>query len=193
MLHEGDLTHLERFAELSSKKLVASIQNSKHISLSRFLQALSISYVGEGVARDIARAFGSLEKVESASLEELENVPDVGPKTAKQIFKFFQDEKNRDLIKKLKDVGVVIKKEKTQKKFDGKVFVITGSLEKMTREEAKQKISHLGGKVSSSVSRNTNYLVVGDNPGSKLKEAKALKRNIINEAEFLNLINEKNN
>ncbi len=190
-LHEGDLMPLERFADLSAKNLITAIQDSKRIPLSKFLQALSVPYVGEGVARDISRTFNDLNGIMKAKLEELESIPDIGPVTAKNIYYFFQDKKNQELIEKLKSAGVVIEKEKTMAKLAGKTFVITGSLQKLTREEAKEKISSLGGKASSSVSRNTDYLVAGENAGSKFEEARSLGVKVISEKEFLSIINEK--
>lgn len=188
-LKEGDLAPLERFAEKSAKNLIESIQKSKKIPLSKFIYALGMRHVGEETAIDLAQYFSELKKVENASKEELQNIPDVGKKVAESIYEWFQSKRNRDFIKRLIDAGVEIQSPpKIGKKFAGKIFVLTGSLESTTRAEAKKKIRMLGGDPAESVSERTDYLVAGENPGSKLKRAQELKIKIISEKEFLKLV-----
>jgi DNA ligase (NAD+) len=173
-LKEGDLVTLERFAEKSAKNLVEAIQSRKKIELWRFIFALGIRNVGEKTAQDLARYFGNLKKLMGAPLGELEAIPDVGPIVAESIYKFFRDQKNLKFIEKLKKVGVEIIEEKKRKRepLKGLVFVFTGTLESMTRDEAKRKVVELGGEVASSVSKRVNIVVVGKKPGSKLEKAK---------------------
>jgi len=190
LLKEEDVAQLERFAEKSAKNLISAIQSRKEITLPRFVYALGIKNVGEETAQDLAENFGSIEKLKKASLEELEKIKDVGPVVAKSIYEFFREEKNLKFIEKLKKVGVRVVAEKKPKHqpLKGKVFVLTGSLESMTREEAKGKIRELGGEVSESVSKKTDYLVVGKEPGSKLEKAKKLGVKTIEEKEFLEML-----
>ena len=194
-LKEGDLVPLERFAEKSAKNLIEAIQSKKEITLPRFIYALGIRNVGEQTARDLAEHFGSLEKLAAASLEDLEKIKDIGPVAAESIYKWFHQKAHLDFLEKLKRAGVKIKKiknlEKTKigRKLSGKIFVFTGALENLTRQQAKEKVRELGGKVSESVSKNTDYVVVGKDPGSKLEKAKKLGVRILRENEFLELIN----
>ncbi len=160
-LREGDLMPLERFADKSAKNIIESIENRKRISLSKLLQAISIPNVGEETARLLSFYFKSLESIYRASLEDLSSIPDIGPVTAKNIYSFFQDKKNRKMIEEIKDSGVEIEEEERGSDLQNKTFVITGSLESLKREEAEEKIFLKGGKVSSSVSLKTNYLVAG--------------------------------
>lgn len=189
-LEEGDLVPLERFAEKSAQNLVESINLKKIISLSKFLQALSIPFVGEAASRALSYHFRTIDAIKSAPIEEIENIYDIGPITAKGVYDFFRKDKNKKLIDDLKNVGIVIEEEKRSKELENKVFVITGTLKILKREEAEEKISLLGGRASSSVSQNTDYLVVGENPGSKLQKAEDLKVKVISEEQFLSLIGE---
>jgi len=188
LIREGDLMPLERFAEKSVKNTIEAIEEKKRVPLSKFLQAISIPFVGETAARELSYNFKSLEKIRRAEEEEIMQIFDIGPRTAKSVYDFFRDKKNIELIEKLKEAGVVIEKEKRSEKLKNKVFVITGTLENIKREEAEKKISYAGGRASSAVSKNTDFLLVGKNPGSKLKKAKELGIKIINEEEFLNLL-----
>lgn len=190
-LTEGDLKPLERFAEKSASNIIKSIQNSRNISLGRFLYALGIRYVGAITANDLANYFGSIEKIKTASFEEIKSVEGVGEVVAKSVYDWFRNRKNIRFLEKLKKYGVRIqsvKRETKSLKLKEKTFVITGTLKSMSREEAEQKIRDLGGKATNSVSKNTDYLVVGENPGSKLQKAEALGVNIINEKKFLALL-----
>jgi len=190
-LKESDLEPLERFAELSAVNLVKAIQAAKEVPLARFIYALGIRHVGEETAIDLAERFGSLEKIMKASLEELEAMHDVGSVVAKSIYEFFQDKQNQGLVKKLISKGVTLKSpQRIFKKtgLTGKSLVVTGSLDSMSREEAKERIRAAGGKWISSVSKNTDYLIVGAEPGSKYNKAKKLGVKIVSEKEFLRLL-----
>ena len=189
ILTEGDLTPLERFADKSAENIVKAINDRKKIELGRFLYALGIRHVGEETAYDLAEYYGSLEKLRQAPPEELAAIHDVGEVMAESIIKYFQDKKNTALLDKLLKAGVVIKATKTkQKKLVGKTFVLTGSLDSMTRDQAKEKIRMQGGDISSSVSKKTDYLIAGTNPGSKLDKAQKLEVQILDEAKFLKII-----
>lgn len=184
----GDLEPLERFGEKSAQNIVEAIEKSKHIALAKFLFALGIRHVGEETAIDLANHFASLDKIMSASKEDLMNVSDVGEIVAESIVEYFKDKKN---LKHLDDLLKYIKLEKIEKAkqtLAGKTFVLTGSMEAMTRDEAKERIRSLGGDVSSSVSRNTDYVVAGSDPGSKFDNAKKLGVKIISENDFLILV-----
>lgn len=190
LLKVGDLEPLERFAEKSASNLVQAIENSKKISLARFIFALGISHVGEETALRLANHFKSLEKISKANLETLEKVNDVGIKVADSIFAYFQDKDKQNLLNDLFSNGVQIKKVIIDKnnKLAGKTFVITGSFESLSRDEIKEKIRSLGGKNSSSVSKKTDFILAGENPGSKFTKAKELNIKILNETEFLEML-----
>lgn len=188
-LKKGDLEILDRFGEKSADNLLQSIEKSREISLSRFIYALGIRHVGEEMAITLAKHFSTLEKIKESSKEELEAVLDVGPKVAESIFEYFRNEENLELIEKLLKAGVIIEEDgKVSKKLDGLSFVLTGSLEKFGREEAKEAIRNLGGQMHSSVSKNTDYVIAGENPGSKLEKAQELGMKILSEEEFLKMI-----
>jgi len=189
-LKEGDLIPLERFAEKSAKNLIEAIQQRKEITLPRFIFALGIRGVGEETAQDLAKFFGSIENLKKASQEELEKVMDIGPVVARSIKEWFLQKRNLEFLEKLKRVGVkiIVERKPRHQPFKGKIFVLTGGLESMTREEAKQKIRMLGGEVSSSVSKKTDLVVVGKEPGSKYQKAKKLGIKTISEKEFLKLL-----
>jgi len=189
-LEEGDILPLERFAEKSAKNLIEAIQSRKKIQFPRFIYALGIRNVGEETARTLAEYFGSIEKLKKASLEELQKIMNVGPMVAKSIYAFFQEKRNLKFIEKLKWVGVEIISEKKPKRqiLEGKTFVLTGSLGSMAREEAKEKIRLLGGEISESVSKKTDYVLVGKEPGSKFEKAQKLGVKTINEKEFLKIL-----
>jgi DNA ligase (NAD+) len=186
-LTEGDLAPLERFGEKSAKNLVESIQNSKKTTLARYIYALGIRHVGSITASDLAAHFGSLESLQGASIEELSAVEGIGSVVAESVFGWFKDAKNQHLISKLTAAGVGYESIARGDKLAGKTFVITGSLSEITREVAEEKIRSLGGKASGSVSKTTSYLVVGDNPGSKLAKAECLGVPVITESDLLRL------
>lgn len=186
-LTEGDLEPLERFAEKSAKNLVKSIQSHKITTLPRFIYALGIRHVGAITASDLAAHFDSLESIEGASQEMLYEVAGIGEVVAKSVYEWFHDPKNLNLIKKLQQSGIGYETIDRGNKLQGQTFVITGSLLQMSREEAEEKIRQLGGKASGTVSKTTSYLVVGENPGSKLAKAESLGVRVINEETLLGL------
>ena len=181
-LKEGDLLPLERFAEKSAKNIIFAIKEKKKIPFSRFLYALSIPHVGEQTARLLSNHFKNLSNLKKASLSQFSEISDIGPVTAESVFNFLR--KNEKTLSYLKDVGVRIIKETSGELFQGKTFVFTGTLS-VPREELKERIVEEGGKISSSVSLSTDYLVCGRNPGSKLEKAKKLGIRILNEEEFI--------
>lgn len=192
-LKKGDLLGLPRFAEKSADNLIESINKRRKISLQRFLVALSIPNVGEETAEDLANHFQTIDKLMAASEEELSAISGIGPVVAKSVVSWFASKENKKIVNDLlKQVtietatGVNSPKERTL--FFGKIFVLTGTLRSMSRDDAKAKIKALGGKVASSVSSKTNYVVVGENPGSKYDDAKKLGIAILSEEEFLKLI-----
>ncbi|MDD8030857.1 MAG: NAD-dependent DNA ligase LigA [Acidobacteriota bacterium] len=187
----NDLVKLERMGPKSARNLLDQIEESKTRELSRLIYALGIRNVGEKLAQALARKFMDLEKLAAASEEELMSLEDVGPKVAKSIIFFFAQPENKKLIARLKAAGLKLREEPEKLRpqpLKGLTFVLTGTLSSMTRDEAKAKIEYLGGEVSSSVSQKTDYLVVGDEPGSKLDKARQLGVKTINETEFLKLI-----
>jgi len=188
-LKEGDIFPLERFADKSAKKIVDNIQKRKEVSFSRFIYSLGIRNVGQKNSSTLSKKFKSIEDLSKSSINDLENISDVGPIVAKSIIEWFKDEDNIRFLKKLKERGVKYYFEKFKNKFSGKKFVITGTMEKMSRELAKEKIISLGGEISEAISKNTDYLVLGDNPGSKYEKARELGIRIIKEKEFLKMIN----
>ena len=188
-LKEGDLMPLERFAEKSSQNLVEAIQKSKKITLPRFIYSLGIRHVGEETAIDLARYFGSVDKLKKTSREELEKIPDIGGKVSESIYNWFQQKRNQKLIEDFLKAGVkILPPEIVGKKLQGLTFVITGTLELMSRTEAEKKIRLQGGHPQSSLSKQTDYLVAGSEPGSKLEKAKELGVKTIGEKEFLEMI-----
>jgi DNA ligase (NAD+) len=187
-LTEGDLLPLERFADKSAENLVKAIQDRKKVSFSRFLYGLGIRHVGAVIASLLATRFRTLEVLQSTNLEELSQIEGIGEVVAQSIYGWFREKQNVKLLKKLASFDVGYEKVKIENKLAGLTFVITGSLESMSREEAEEKIRFLGGQASNSVSKETDYLVLGENPGSKLAKAKKLGIKIIAEKELLNML-----
>ena len=189
-LDKADIAPLERFGEKSAENIVKEIENKKKIPLSKFLWALGILHVGEETARDLASNFGTLERLEKITKEDLNEIENIGPAVSGSVYQYFHEKSNLLFIEKLKKNGVIIEKvaKKKEGKFTGLTFVLTGTLATMSRELAKEKIINLGGKVSGSVSKNTSYVLVGEDPGSKFTEAQKLGIKIIGEEEFLKMI-----
>ncbi len=191
-LREGDLIPLERFAEKSAKNLVEAIERSKKIPLSKFIYSLGIRHVGEETAIDLTNRLGSIDKLRKASKENLEDIPDIGEVVAESIYRWFNSKQNRKFINNLLRAGINILPPKHPpaggRKLEGITFVLTGFLESMARLEAEKEIRMLGGHPSSSISRQTDYLVAGENPGSKLEQAKKLGVKTIKEKEFLEML-----
>ncbi|WP_346763781.1 NAD-dependent DNA ligase LigA [Wenzhouxiangella sp. XN24] len=185
------LVSLDRMGEKSARNLLAAIEDSKETTLPRFLFSLGIPEVGETTAANLARHFGDLESLAAASRDELEQIPDVGPVVAQHVHDFFDQQENRDVIAALVGVGVHWPQEPSvvdNRRFEGQTFVLTGSLETMTRDEARERIENAGGKVTSSVSRKTNFVVKGNDPGSKLKKAEELEVPVIDESGLLGML-----
>ena len=191
-LKVGDIESLDHMGERSSVNLLSQIKKSKKQDFGRLLYAIGIRHVGERGASAIAKAFGDMDSLIEASTEELEAVPDVGSVVAKSLRSFFDHGRNLDLIRRLRLVGVeMTSRRESVESVDtlaGMVFVLTGTLLGMSRELAKNKIENRGGRVSTSISKKTTYLVVGENPGKKVEEAKALGIETIGETAFLRLI-----
>ena len=188
-LEEGDLLPLERFAEKSAKNIVEAIKKSKKVALANFIYALGILHVGEETAINLAKYFWTIQKIKKVSRNGLEAVPDIGPKVSRSIYSWFQSKKNQKLVDDLLDSGVkILPPPKIGKRLAGKTLVLTGVLESITREEANKRIRMLGGKPAASVSKETDFLVAGRNPGSKLDKAKKLGVPTIGEKELINLL-----
>lgn len=189
-LTKADLLSLERFADKSAQNILDEIENSKKLPLERVIYGLGIRMVGERTAQFLAEHFGSMESLANASVEELQNVGEVGPKIAESIAEFFSNPANRELVKRLEKAGLTFKGERKERgtKLVGKTFVLTGTLAKYTRDEAKKMIEDAGGKVTGSVSKKTDYVVAGTDAGSKLDKAKELGIKVIGEREMQELI-----
>ena len=187
----GDLEPLERFADKSAENLIKAISKSKDVSLEKFLFALGIRHVGEETAILLAEHFGSLDKIRSASILELEKIEGVGEVVASSLFEWFGDDKNKELLERLFTHIKIKNTEKAKAKNSelfGKTFVLTGTMKKMTREKAKEHIRALGGKIASSVSSRTDFVVAGADPGSKYDKAKTLGIKMLDEKEFQKLL-----
>jgi DNA ligase (NAD+) len=188
-LKKEDLLHLERMAEKSAQNVYESIQSKKKIALKNFISALGIRQVGIQTAKDIALTFHSLEKLRTATKEEFLDVLNIGPIVAEELIKYFQDPKSAEIIQKFIDYGVeILDQEKVSGDLAGKTFVFTGGLETISRDQAKALVEKSGARVSSSVSKNTTYVVAGSEAGSKLEKAKDLGVIILSEIEFLSLV-----
>ncbi len=204
-LQKGDIAALPRFGEKSAENIVKEIHEKKKVTLPRFLYALGILHVGEETATLLAKSFefafdpksgtvpiaNIIKTFENLSLDDLQVVQDIGPKVAQSIYDWFREKRNIDLLRRLGDYGVSVEalpRSATSGKLSGKSFVITGSLESMSREEAKEKIRELGGEASESVGKKTDYLVAGFEPGSKYQKAEKLGVKIIGEKEFIEML-----
>lgn len=185
------LADLDRMAEKSAQNLLDALAKSKKTTLARFLYALGIREVGEATAKQLAKHFGDLSPLYSATDEELQTINDVGPVVSQRIVTFFAEKHNRTVIDKLLEAGIHWEKVKISAEglpLSGRTFVLTGSMQSMSRDEAKDKLERLGAKVAGSVSSKTSYVVVGEDAGSKLQKAKDLGVAILNEDEFLEFL-----
>jgi DNA ligase (NAD+) len=189
-LTKNDLLQLERMGKKSAENVLTEIEASKKLPLERVIYGLGIRFVGERTAQFLAEHFGSLDAVMKASAEELEEVNEVGPRIAESIVEFFADKHNRELVDDLRDAHLTFTGKKKEKgtKLAGKTFVLTGTLERHTRDEAKKMIEDAGGRVSGSVSKKTDYVVAGSDAGSKLDKARELGVNVIGEEELEGLV-----
>jgi len=189
-LTEEQLVGLDRFAEKSARTLLEEIDQSRKAGLARVLMGLGIRFVGQRTAELLAEEFGSMDALMAASAEELERVEEVGPRISQAILEFFAQEANQALVQALKDAGVEMTAEKKvrSRQLEGLTFVLTGTLPTLSREEAKKRIEDAGGKTAGSVSKKTNYVVAGEDAGSKLEKAHALKVSVIDEAGLLAML-----
>lgn len=189
LLKKEDIQSLERFGEKSAENIVNSIQGSKKITLPKFIYSLGINHVGEETAFDLAQRFGSIQKLMAASKEEINNVGNIGEVVAQSAYSWFKESRNQKFVARLLDAGIKIENVKVKATpLSGKSVVVTGTLSSLSREEAKEAVREAGGDWVSSVSKNTDYVVVGENPGSKADKAEALGVKVLNEKEFLKLL-----
>ncbi len=189
-LSQEKILTLERQGEKSAQNILQAIDKSKRTTLAKFIFALGIREVGEVTAQNLAMHFGDLTKLMQANAGDLEAITDIGPRVASEVVTFFHEKHNRVLIQKLLAAGINWPKQipSTDKRLNGKTFVLTGTLIAMSRDEAKERLQALGAKVTDSVSKNTTYVVTGDSPGSKLDKAKKLGVEIIDERQLLNIL-----
>jgi DNA ligase (NAD+) len=186
-----DFSQLEGFADKSAQNLHRAIQDKKKPRLDRFLYALGIRHVGQRMARILATAYPTLDALREVEQQDLEQISEIGPEIAESITDFFKEAENKKVLERLVEAGVKIRKMPGRKsELQGKTFVFTGSLERFTRDEAKEKVEMLGGRATTSVSGETDYLVVGEGPGGKLDEARQENVEILEEKEFRKLIGE---
>jgi DNA ligase (NAD+) len=196
-LKREDLLSLDGFAEKKAENLLQSVEVSKNRGLNRLIAALGIRGVGEVVSADLAARFSDLDDLSNASLEDLQQIPGIGPNIAIAIKDWFERSANQNVLRKLRQAGVWPRMdfhksaEAVSKPLSGLVFVVTGTLSSFSREEVKKFIQEHGGKVTDSVSKNTNYLVAGEAAGSKLQKARELGVEILDEAGLLHLAGEK--
>ena len=187
LLKQKDVAGLERMGEKSAKNLIEAINKSKKAGFNRLLFSFGMRYVGERAAYLLSNNFSSIKELKSASKEKIESIHEIGPKVSESIVYFFAEKKNIEVVNKLEKLGVnmeSIQNKKQQYLLQGKQFVLTGTLTKYSRDEAKELIINAGGQVTSSVTKNTDYVLVGEKPGSKYEKAKALNIKIINEDAF---------
>jgi DNA ligase (NAD+) len=194
------LANLDRMAEKSAQNIIDALTQSKKTTLARFIYALGIRNVGEASAKDLARYFGNVEAIQNADIEQLQQVPDVGPIVAESIVNFFAEAHNREMINNLiapaeqGGAGIhwdsVIAQSKATGIFTAKTFVLTGTLPTLVREDAKALIENAGGKVSGSVSKKTDYVVAGADAGSKLTKAQELGVSVVDETDLLKMLSD---
>ena len=192
-LSVDDLLTLEGFAQKSATQLHEAIQEAKEPHLDRFLYALGIRHVGQRMAQILARRYETLEKVKAAGREDLESIPEVGPEIALSVSRFFGEEDNQAVLKRLRESGVKVQPVPSgegEGPLEGKTFVFTGRLKDYTRSDAEALVERLGGRATSRVSGNTDYLVRGDDPGQKLDDAEDEGVAVIGEEEFREMAGE---
>lgn len=189
-LTETQLSQLDRMGPKSASNLIAALEKSKNTTLDHFLYALGIREVGEATARALAMHFGDLDRIRSAGVEELEGVPDVGPVVARHIHAFFGEPHNVTIMEQLIRNGITWPEMPAgvERRLSGKNFVLTGALKSLTRDEARDRLLSLGARVSSSVSKRTDFVVAGDDPGGKLEKARELGLTILSEKDLLKLL-----
>jgi DNA ligase (NAD+) len=189
-LTKEQLLTLERVGEKSAESLLAQIENSKKASLNRVLLGLGIRHVGERTAQALAEHFGNIDDIIAADIDTLTAINDIGPKVAETIHEFFLNERNLALVQRLKKVGLTMSAEKRVRgtTLEGLTFVLTGTLPTLTRDAAKERIESAGGHVSGTVSKKTNYVVAGEEAGSKLDKAQSLGVPILDEPGLLALL-----
>jgi DNA ligase (NAD+) len=192
-LTKEQLVGLERVGDKSAQNVLDNIESSKSRSLTRVLYALGIRYVGYQTAELLARAFGTMDRLREATLEEIENVEGVGPKIAESVYAWFREPDNLRMVDKLVAAGVNMTEDAATLSgpLAGLTIVVTGRLERQSRTQIEQRIKELGGAVGDSVSKKTSYLIAGEDAGSKLDKAKKLGTPIITEAEFDTLVAER--
>ena len=191
-LSKEHLSNLERIADKSAENILTAIQSSRNRSLDRLIFGLGIRFVGEHIARILVKAFGTLERLATATTDELLAIHEIGPQVADSLVDFFANRENRGILNRLEKGGVTFRSAELKtvsKILEGKTFVFTGALKKFTRSEGERMVEDLGGRAASSVSKNTDFVVVGDSPGSKAQKAKELGIKLISEAEFMEMIN----
>ena len=190
-LQKNDLLKLERFAELSVNNLLQAIESSKNPELAKFIAALGIRHVGGETAKILAEKFVSFENLQNAELEDLLSIDGIGEKVAESILAYFSDDENLQILNKMFDFGVKVQNfAKNEGVLSGKNFVITGMLKEMSREQAAEKIELLGGKFQKSISKTTDFLVIGEKVGAtKISKAEKLGVKVMDEDEFLKEIN----
>lgn len=190
-LNFEDIASLKKNGKKFAQNLIDSINKSKENDLYRLITALGIRHVGGKASKVLARKYKTMENLQNSNFEQLSQINDIGEVMANSIIEFFMQEQTKDLIEKLKNAGVnmnCLEEESDDKRFEGKTFVLTGSLELFTRKEAEDIIEKLGGKTSSSVSKKTDYVLAGEDAGSKLTKAQSLGINIISETDFKEMI-----
>jgi DNA ligase (NAD+) len=188
-LKKEQIEALDRMGEKSASNLISAIEASKTAGLARVIYSLGIRHIGEVASAELASKFGSIEALFEANEEQICEIEDFGLIMAKSVVDFFKKDSTREIINKLKDAGVVTEEAVVEKtsEFEGLTFVLTGTLENMTRDEASDMIKARGGKTASSVSKNTDYVLAGESAGSKLTKAQALGVKIIDKEEFLKM------
>jgi DNA ligase (NAD+) len=190
-LKKEELSKLDRMAEKSSDNVIRAINNSKNRPLSNLIYALGIRYVGSYASKLLSKKINNLLDLKNMTEDDFINIAEIGPKIAKSIVLFFKKEENLKIIKKLEEAGLNLSSQENgqeEQTLKGMQFVLTGSLESFTRDEAKKEIERLGGRVTGNVTKNTDYLILGKDPGQKYQKAKEIGINILEENNFKNML-----